>query len=373
MFSAYRISILVGALLVSSGCTPDSINQALDTACDNSGCISLKQFSANIDTALKGKVVGYISAVGSLPIISIDGQARTSADAPAHAWDTDIRINIASLSKTLTTIGVLQSLAEHGKQLDSKIAPYLPPDWVHGPNIDAITFRELLTHSAGFRNDGDGSHTTYDVLQQQISDGVQAADMSAPSYNNLNFAIFRVLLPYMEGFSDPGPATRAMATSSFYISYMQQHVFQPVGVTDADCKPGNAAKPALSYPPPPIGATHGIDWGDWTLACGGGGWVLSVHDLYLIMLDLLGGNTLLTDTQKMQMNTGCLGWDCSVMTQTDYVGKNGILQTSNLGLWTFLGIFKGTVPVVVLVNSNTPANITSIVANAFANATVPHP
>jgi len=73
------------------------------------------------------------------------------------------------------------------------------------------------------------------------------------------------------------------------------------------------------------------------------------------------------------MNSNCLGWDCSVGAQPDFVGKNGILQTGNLGLWTFYGIFKGNVPVVLLVNSNTPTNITSLVQTAFANATVPHP
>jgi hypothetical protein len=37
--------------------------------------------------------------------------------------------------------------------IDSRIAPFLPPDWVKGPGIDTITFRELLTHRAGFRLD----------------------------------------------------------------------------------------------------------------------------------------------------------------------------------------------------------------------------
>lgn len=370
-----RISLfgLLALLLAAVACNPGSVNNALDTACDLSGCISLSKFSANIDSQLKNNVVGYVSTVGGLAIISKDGMARTAADSPSRAMDTDIPTNIASLSKVLTTIAVLRSLAKHNLTIDSKIFPYLPPDWTQGPNVNTISFRDLLTHSAGFRVNGNGANTTYAVLQSQIANGVLLSDKAVPQYNNLNFAIFRELLPFMEGFNDPGPVTRPTATATFYIDHMRQQVFAPLGISGADCKPAANSHPVLSYPSPPVGATNGLDWGDWTAACGGGGWVLSAADLYKVMLDLGGGHTLLTDSQKAQMNANCLGWDCSVQTQTDFVGKNGILNNGNIWLWTFFGIFKCTVPVVVLVNSNTPSNITSLVATAFSNSTVPPP
>ena len=366
----YALLIVLVAAVVA-GCGSQDASKALDTACDASGCISLSSFSAGIDSQLNGKVVGYISLVGALPVIVKYGNARTAADPPSLAMDTDIPSNVASLSKVLTTVGVLQWLAKHNLTINNTIAPYLPPDWTKGPNVSTITFGELLTHTAGFRDGGNGS---YAALKQQIADGVTLADKLMPSYNNENFAIFRVLLPFMEGFNDPGEAQRATATSTFYINYMRANVFTPLGITDADCKPSAGAKPVLYYRPPPVGPTHGVEAGDWTPYCGGGGWVLTVSDLYKVILDLGGGNILLTDAEKTLMNTNCLGWDCSVQTQTDWIGKNGILPyANNVGMTCFFGIFKGQVPVVVLVNSNPPANITTIVANAFANATVPHP
>ncbi len=373
MKSQTKVICLVLILGLILACNAPSANDALDTACDLSGCISLSKFSANIETALKGNVVGYISTVGALAIISKDGAARTPADAPGLAMDSDIRTDIASLSKVLTTIGVLQSLKAHNLTIESKILPYLPPDWTKGPNIDTITFHDLLTHSAGFRVDGNGSNTTYAVLQQQIQNGVNLPDKQVAKYNNLNFAIFRELLPFMEGFNDPGPATRPDATAAFYINYMNQHVFQPLGIANAGCDAAAVSHPLLTYPIPPIGAANGTDWGDWTLACGGGGWLLNAGELYKVMLDLTGGNTLLSDEQKSLMNADCLGWDCSVQTQTDFVGKNGNLSSSGFVLWTFFGIFKCTVPVVVIVNSDTPSNlnITSLVNTAFVNAGIP--
>jgi hypothetical protein len=211
-------------------------------------------------------------------------------------------------------------------------------------------------------------------VKNQIDMGVTLADKQTAVYNNLNFAIFRELLPFMEGFNDPGPATRATATAAFYIGYMRSHVFQPAGVTVADCKPTGGNKQALMYPAPPTGSTKGDDAGDWVDACGGGGWVLTAADLYKVMIALVGGTTLLDSTQKDLMNSNCLGWDCSVQSQVDYVGKNGgLTYGGGRSLATFVGIFKGSVAVVVMVNSPPPMNITNVVASAFTNAAVPSP
>jgi hypothetical protein len=80
------------------------------------------------------------------------------------------------------------------------------------------------------------------------------------------------------------------------------------------------------------------------------------------------------------MNDGCLGWDCSVLTQAGYRGKNGLLlpsQNPNGSQWrvnTFAGLFKGQLPVVVLINSDPGANVYSgLIPTALAAASVPHP
>jgi CubicO group peptidase (beta-lactamase class C family) len=345
----------------------------LDRVCDDNGCISLSKFAGNIDQALGSQAVGYVSIVGALAHLKEYGQARTTADAPARAMEADLPMNMASVSKVLTTIGVLQSLKANNLTIDSKISPYLPPDWTKGPNINTISFKDLLTHSAGFRVDGDGAKTTYDILKTQIQTGVTMADKADPKYNNLNFAIFRELLPFMEGFNDPGEPTRATATANFYVNYMKTHVFNPVGATYAECKPTGKPNQLLVYAGPGTNAS-GTAGGDWTAACGGGGWVTSPADLYKVMISLAGSTTLLTAQQKKDMNDNCLGWDCSVSTQMNFVGKNGSVgMGSGRRMWSFIGIFKGTVPVVLTVNSDLNDNITNIVAKAFANAAVPAP
>ena len=69
--------------------------------------------------------------------------------------DAETAYNWASITKTFTAIAILQ-LRDHGRlTLDDPITTYVPElRQVHdafGP-IDAITIRQLLTHSAGFRN-----------------------------------------------------------------------------------------------------------------------------------------------------------------------------------------------------------------------------
>ncbi len=353
---------LVALLALSGGFNADL--QAKDDSCDNLGCVSVSRFTASLANQLQGKVVGYVSIVGGRTVEY--GSARTNVDPPSRKMSAEVPVNVASVSKVLTTIAVMQSIARHHLSMENTIAPFLPPDWIEGPNVNTITFHQLLTHSAGFRRNG--NDTSYEGLRKQIQDGVQLADKQKAAYNNLNFAIFRVLLPYMEGFSDPEPASRPEATANFYISYMRLHVFEPVGVTDADCRPEPKSEPALYYPFPPDD-THGVDAGDWTLICGGGGWVLSASDLFKVVESLIHDNILLTKAQKKQMDDDCLGWDCSVNSQADYSGKNGILfYGAGISDQTFIGIFKGKLGVVLLINCRPPTNITGVVLKAFKDA-----
>lgn len=72
-----------------------------------------------------------------------------------EAIDAETTYNWASITKTMTAIAILQ-LRDRGKlKLDDPAVRYVPElRQVHdtfGP-VDAITIRDLLTHSAGFRN-----------------------------------------------------------------------------------------------------------------------------------------------------------------------------------------------------------------------------
>jgi CubicO group peptidase (beta-lactamase class C family) len=183
--------------------------------------------------------------IGPSKVVS-SGLARTAADPPKLAMGPDVMVNVLSVGKMFTTIAVLQSLARHHRSTGSRIWPFLPPDWVKGPGVGTITFGELLTHRAGFRLDSGLVFKIDDASREQIRQGIQQIDKQVADYNNINFTIFRDMLPFMEGAPQPGPAARAAAADRFFLTYMQRQVFDPVGVTDATCAPVRHAM--LMYP-----------------------------------------------------------------------------------------------------------------------------
>ena len=81
------------------------------------------------------------------------------------------------------------------------------------------------------------------------------------------------------------------------------------------------------------------------------------------------------------MLANSLGWDSAVRSDcpNPYDCKNGDLNNGpgTQFVWTYAGIFKCNVPVVVVVNSPLPepfksnGDIIGLVANAYQNASVP--
>jgi hypothetical protein len=358
--------------------------QADITACDSQGCISEAKLSANICGTLANHVVGYSCLVGGIRP-GFGGQARTGSNPPSLAMSSDLVTDIASVSKTMTAVAILQLLAKAGQTIDTKISPYIYPDWKQGSNISQLTFKNLLTHSSGFAQlpqNACGNDITYSALKTIVAGGVQASNIGQPSYGNCNFALLRELMPALSGQSlnhVPDGSQRAQKSSIQYINYMNTHVFQPVGVRASQCKPPSGSNDILSYTNP-AGSTSGTDWGDWSLQCGSGGWVLSADDIFRVVNDIATGNTLLTSAERKQMLSNCLGWDCAVRSDcpNPYACKNGDLNNGGgIAVWTYAGILKCNVPVVVVVNSPLPApyqsgnDIIGLVENAFKGASVP--
>jgi D-alanyl-D-alanine carboxypeptidase len=170
------------------------------------------------------------------------------------------KTNIASVSKTMTAIAILQLLEKNGLTINDPISPYIYKDWSQGPNISQITFRELLRHRSGFGQSsicGD----SYSELQTMVANGVTTGNLGKPSYGNCNFALMRELMPALLGQSPtcfslfglppvcyPYGAQRAEMSSTLYINYMNTNVFQPVGVPASTCKPPVGSTDMLSYP-----------------------------------------------------------------------------------------------------------------------------
>lgn len=159
--------------------------------------LSVPGFIHDLHTALTNSVVGYsmeLRRAGS-PIHKLDRHwAKTPADGSEY-WKPRIPMHIASVSKLITAIAMTRLLDAKMISYDTPIITYLPTYWQKGANIDKITFRNLMTHTAGF-NSGT-SQSDFPFMKAQVGAGVSA--VGTYHYENMNFGLCRILLSVIDG------------------------------------------------------------------------------------------------------------------------------------------------------------------------------
>lgn len=395
-FKAQARSLLAFAMFVGViiACDPKKVNQNLGRTCFDAGsgsfCLEYKTWGQNIDSRIDQKAVGYAYIIinnGLAMESKAFGKARHANDPPETAMTLDLRSNAASVTKTMTAVAALKLLAAKNVSVTSSISPYLPTGWTLGTGVSAITFAELLTHTSGIRtpaNTGNSYASLKTVMTQNIT-------TKAAQYDNNNFALFRIIFTYLNGYNDTGKsdANITAATDKGYVDYMKT-VYEPD--IKISCKPGN--NPVFSSYPFPPGSTNGTDWGDWTSVCGGGGLQLSVTDMGVFMARLMAGIYLPKTSNNAnqvtlpQMVSNMYGWDVTwPNTHGTCVMKNGNLgggtpfvprlatlfvYCSDTGLG-FVGLANSTLPTMSTRNYGFAGGLDDIVFQAYEASWQPGP
>jgi CubicO group peptidase (beta-lactamase class C family) len=269
--------------------------------------LSLPKLLNGIRKTLDSRCVGYgvvISYGGNLEFRHDAGLSRTASDAPQQDFSAFRRTNLASVSKPLTAMGVIKALTTNKLTINDTVARFLPSDWTRGPNIASLTFKQLLTHTSGIRNPK-GLGLDYAALKQLIADGV-GTDRTQ-QYQNHNFALFRIILPYMTGFKESSVtvAARPLALSQAFLTYMNANVFKPAGLKTVSSKP-DAVNSTLFYPFP-AGTIKGWDFGDDVAVLGGQGFQVAMDELATLFRAWRYSTTVLTDAQRKLMMDEQLG------------------------------------------------------------------
>ena len=244
-------------------------------------------FVAALNAALADNTAGYVMQLRQhgQPITSAQVNLAKRPSDGSESWSQTVRMHVASVSKLITAIAMTRTLAAHNLPASTKIIDYLPTYWTKGPNIDKITFAQLMTHTSGFRVNG--SDMSFPTMKALIAGGVTSANLGVYSYQNTNFGICRILLPVMNGAIAAGttfPAPTEDQTWDFitvnaYADYVAQHLYTPAGVVGPTLTHPDPDALAYTFPP-------GTGWnsGDLTTESGGAGWHMSVDDL----LDMMG-------------------------------------------------------------------------------------
>jgi CubicO group peptidase (beta-lactamase class C family) len=331
-------------------------------------------FVAALNKALAANTAGYVMQLRQhgQPIASAESNwAKLPADG-SEGWSQGVRMHIASCSKLITAIAMTRTLAAHNLPASTKIIDYLPTYWAKGPNIDKITFADLMTHRSGFRVNGT-SDTFYSIMKAQVASGVTTANLGQYSYQNMNFAICRILLPVMNGTIPANtvfpPAIQDQhwdyVTITAYADYVAQHLFTPAGVSG----------PTFTHPDPdalayafPTGA--GWNSGDLTADCGGAGWHMSVDDLLDVMGCFRRKGTIMSATAAQTMLDDGFGIDLIESTPLGTLyNKNGLWGSGGGQVEQSLTYFlPRDMELVVLANSpiGTPAQFfRDVVTNIY--------
>lgn len=199
-------------------------------------------------------------------------------------WTSSVKMHVASVSKLITAMALTKLLQDHGISPDSPMAAWLPPYWQKGPGVERITFRQLLTHTSGLvvLDEKQPGPSDFQFMKDQIALGA----IGKPAvYRNMNFGLCRILIAMIDGAipfryfaSGLTDAFWDLTTIAAYKRYVQQNVFDPVGVTSAFT---HGDQDALAYPFPAV--VKGWNSNDMTTMSGCCAWHLSVDDLLTVM------------------------------------------------------------------------------------------
>lgn len=343
-------------LLVFSACEKPLIN---DLPLKNPGpAFSLDQLELNLQAELDNKCVGYAYTIGQNGTMVRNhtyGMAKTNADGPSEPMSIDHRIYMASVSKTITAATAMSLIDELGLAIDDSIAPYLPPHWKKGPGVKSLTFKDLLTHKSGLPGEG----ASYNSLKSYIAQGLGPKTYN---YANSNFALFRILIPYMAGAIPAGTKSDSaldLATAEAYVKIVNERVFGPAQVQKATCYPPRT-NIALLYRFPYDGLPGGNP-GDRTQLAGGGGWYISARELGSVIAYLEYSEAILSMEAREIMKQNFLGYEEGASTSNSddhgtYWMKNGGFtidgEEPSRGVKTVICDFPYGIQVALVINSN---------------------
>jgi CubicO group peptidase (beta-lactamase class C family) len=136
----------------------------------------------------------------------------------------DTKFNIASVTKMLTAVAVMQLVASGKLNLHVPVATYNPGL----PHASEITIHQLLTHTAGFNRYWNDAYRAARSDLRTIADYLNLfADMplefspgTRHHYGNCGYVILGALIEQVTGRS--------------YYEHMQREIFQPVDMKDTD-------------------------------------------------------------------------------------------------------------------------------------------
>ncbi len=349
--------------------------------------------------AFEQNIIDYIEAGGNSPVgwsytISVNGnlarsnaygQARTTTDG-ALDFSLNKEINVASISKFYTAIAVMQLLEANNLTIDDKIEDWLPASWAKGSGVNNLSFKDLLKHESGLQSTNNNFNTTlvYQGLKDCIETGV--VNPKTRNYLNVNFALFRVLIPSLWKAVDDTNAIdieNDANTQFMYLLYMQENIFDKLSLPLVGCVPEDKNIATLYYNVNDINNTNnGRYYDSWNNKAGGGGYFMTPIEMAKVIAYYEHTEILVSKEQRDIMKQHRIGMDRADPADEihgNYYGKNGSIGTSSdptisQGVLTQMVMFPvNGVDCIIVMNSqgvtlNNNASLRQMIYDAYNDA-----
>ena len=251
------------------------------------------QFSGAVLISVKGKII-YKNAVGYANI----------ADSIPNTCDTKFRI--ASFTKPITDMLILQLVEEGKLNLDDKLTDYLPE--FPKEKGDGITIHHLLTHTAGITGESripnlidieKEYYTQERFLNCIIEQDIIFKPGEGREYSNFGYALLGMIIEKASGKS--------------YEKLLQEKICKPAGMknTLGDITAQHIDKRALGYNYNYFTGLELASFIDMSFTFGAGHLLSTVNDLYLFDQALYTNKLLNKESKELFFNK--YGWkqqDC---------------------------------------------------------------
>lgn len=285
--------------------------------------------------------------------------SRASQDGPQLTWTPDTRLNLASVSKSVTAVAVLKLLTDKHISIDDPFYPLVKSQIpTVGPGVSTITIRNLLQMKSGLTPDGTlFTPDIWSFLRTYLA--AQNVPSSAPgnvsAYSNTNFTILQALIDVLTGHGGTNP--------SYYPTYVSDNVLPPMGINLSifNPNPDPSSTAALSYSSG-TDTLHGMYWPPINCIAAGG-WISSARELIKFLAGVRNNVVLAPTTTQLMLNED-LGWYTYDGVYGQYFHHNGGLLNGlspAQGLVTGIMHLSAGYDALLLVNSwGVPAVVDTI-------------
>ena len=221
---------------------------------------------------LPGAVV-VIGHAGSIVFHQAYGSRKLAGEpgldglpAPAEPMTEDTIFDMASLTKSLATATAVMQLYEQGQvQLDDPVQKYLPDfDTANDPRRAKVSVRMLLTHTSGEPGDvelkdpwGLDRADKAEGIHRALTTPLQSGPGEVFRYSDINFILLGALIEKVTGEAED--------------VYVEDHVFQPLGMQDTHylppakaCGPHTTRGAATAWAPAPAGVPVACPADTWS-------------------------------------------------------------------------------------------------------------